>query len=288
MGVPERSPAEAGVRQLLDWYRAIGVDEAVGATPVRDFEPPQRMRPAAPAAGPATGSAGEAAATAPRPATVSPVSRSQPPARQPGLIEASDEARRSAAAAQTLDALRAAVEAYDGCPLKATAMHTVFADGNPQAAVMIVGEAPGADEDRQGLPFVGPSGQLMDRMFACIRLDRSSLYITNILPWRPPGNRQPTAAEIGACLPFCRRHIELVRPRLLVLAGGTAAKTLLDVSDGIMKLRGSWRRYQSPGLDRPIDAIAIFHPAYLLRTTNQKRLAWRDLLAIKDKLAEGG
>ena len=199
---------EAEIRQLIDWYRAIGVDEAIGATPVRDFTPPV-ARPA-PAAEPAprTRRPGEPSAPSPRSAAPPPmaVQGSAPrDQRRPGLIEASEEARQQAGAAQTLDALRAAVEAYDGCPLKITAMNTVFADGNPDARIMVVGEAPGADEDRQGKPFVGVSGQLMDRMFAHIGLDRKTdLYITNILPWRPPGNRSPTAAEIAACLPFLR------------------------------------------------------------------------------------
>lgn len=270
-------PAESGaaeLRELMAWYAEIGVDEAVGATPVRDFSPPRR----------ATAPSPPPAAAVRMPAPARGEVGQPPPARMPGMIEASEAARRHAAAATTLAELRAAIEAFDGCPLKTTAMNTVFADGAPDAQVMIVGEAPGADEDRQGLPFVGTSGQLMDRMFACIGLDRSQLYITNILPWRPPGNRQPTSAEIGACLPFCIRHIELIRPRILVLAGGTSAKALLGVGEGIMRLRGSWRSYHSPGLPFPIDAIAIFHPAFLLRTTIQKRMAWRDLLAIRQKL----
>ena len=277
-----RQPGEIGARdleQLMAWYRAIGVDEAIGDSPVRDFSPPVRRM--------------ESPTVAPTPSPVPPVAESAPPPprQKPapalsGMIEASDEARRRAAAANTLEDLRAALDAFDGCPLKTTAMNTVFADGNPLASIMIVGEAPGGDEDRQGVPFVGASGQLMDRMFACIGLDRTKLYITNILPWRPPGNRQPTAAEIGACLPFCARHIELVRPKLLIMAGGTSAKTLLNVSQGIMKLRGSWHSYQSPGLAEPIPAFPIFHPAFLLRSAIQKRLAWRDLLTIDKWLAE--
>ncbi len=154
---------------------------------------------------------------------------------------------------------------------------------------MFVGEAPGADEDRQGLPFVGVSGQLLDRMTATIGLDRNSAYITNILPWRPPGNRPPQAAEIAACLPFIERHIEIVDPEILVLVGGTSAKTLLARNEGIMKLRGRWFSYSTPGLHRPVAAIATFHPAYLLRSPGQKREAWRDLLAIKERLdGQGG
>ncbi|MBM3571644.1 MAG: uracil-DNA glycosylase, partial [Alphaproteobacteria bacterium] len=165
-----------------------------------------------------------------------------------------------------------------------TATNLVFGDGNPQAGLMLIGEAPGADEDRQGLPFVGVSGQLLDRMLAAIGRDRRSAYITNILPWRPPGNRQPTPAEIALCLPFIQRHIELVAPRVMVLVGGTSAKALLGRAEGIMKLRGRWFEYASVGLAQPVAALATYHPAYLLRTPAQKREAWRDLLAVKKKI----
>ena len=164
----------------------------------------------------------------------------------------------------------------------------VFGVGNPNADLMFVGEAPGADEDRQGKPFVGVSGQLLDRMLAWIGLDRTTAYITNILFWRPPGNRPPTTAEIAACLPFVERHIELVAPEILVLVGGASAKALLNTQEGIIKLRGRWFEFQRPGLPRPIPAIATFHPAYLLRTPGQKREAWKDLLAIKRRMGAGG
>jgi DNA polymerase len=189
-----------------------------------------------------------------------------------------------ARAANSLAELKAALEAFEGCRLKDTATNLVFADGNPAARVMIVGEAPGADEDRIGRPFVGVSGQLLDRMLAQVGLDRGSVYITNILFWRPPGNRTPTAAEIAACLPFVERHIELVDPAILVLAGAASAKTLLARNEGITKLRGRWLLYESAGMTRPIPAMAIYHPAFLLRQPAQKRDAWRDLLSIRDKL----
>lgn len=253
----------------LRWLVEMGADEAVAPEPIDRFAPPPPpvARPAArtesPLAGivaaPATAVLGRQAATAQTAAAI-------------------------AQTAATLDELRSALARFDGCPLKATATNLVFADGNPKARIMLVGEAPGADEDRQGRPFVGVSGQLLDRMLACIGLDRSTVYITNILPWRPPGNRSPTAAEIAICLPFVERQIELVAPDLLVLLGGTAAKTLLQTTDGIVKMRGKWLRYASPGLPRPIDAIATYHPAYLLRSPAQKRDSWRDLLAIKNKL----
>jgi DNA polymerase len=169
-------------------------------------------------------------------------------------------------------------------------MTLVFGDGNPNADVMFIGEAPGADEDREGRPFVGVSGQLLDRMIASIGLDRDSAYITNILPWRPPGNRQPTPGEVAACLPFIQRHIQLVAPKVLVLVGGTSAKTLLGRKEGIMRLRGRWLAYQPEqrtGFEsEPIPTLATFHPAFLLRTPGQKANAWRDLLMVKQKLVK--
>lgn len=164
-------------------------------------------------------------------------------------------------------------------------MNLVFGDGNPDAGLMLVGEAPGADEDREGVPFVGVSGQLLDKMLAAIGRDRSSAYITNILPWRPPGNRKPDQAEVAMCLPFIRRHIEIVAPAVLVLVGGVAASTLLERREGITRLRGRWLTYSSGGGEIP--ALAIFHPAYLLRQPALKQLAWQDLLTLKDRL-DGG
>jgi DNA polymerase len=148
---------------------------------------------------------------------------------------------------------------------------------------MLIGEAPGAQEDRQGKPFVGPSGQLLDRMLATIGLDRSKVYITNVIYWRPPGNRTPTAAEIATCQPFLERQIELLQPKLLVFVGGIAARALLGVTEGVTKLRGRPFTYEA-GDGRSIPAIVMFHPAYLLRQPAQKRYSWRDLLAIKEKI----
>lgn len=203
--------------------------------------------------------------------------------------EASFKARQAAISAQTLDELRTAMEEFEGCPLKFTATNTVFADGNPKAKVMLVGEAPGADEDRYGKPFVGLSGQLLDKMFSCIGLSRQeNLYISNILPWRPPGNRQPTPAETSACMPFIQRHIELVSPDYLIMVGGTSAKTLMNTREGIMRLRGKWRDYKTDGLEKPIKSMAIFHPAYLLRSPGQKKEVWKDLIMIKHSLLEAG
>jgi DNA polymerase len=194
------------------------------------------------------------------------------------------EARAAATQAETLDALRAALERFEGCALRATASQLVFADGKPGARVMFVGEAPGAEEDREGLPFVGRSGKLLDRMMAAIGLDRGSVYIANIVPWRPPGNRTPTPPEQAICLPFIRRQIELANPDVLVCLGGPAAQALLGITDGITKARGRWFEFDTG--TRTIKALATFHPAYLLRSPAAKRLAYRDFLAIKKALKE--
>jgi DNA polymerase len=193
-------------------------------------------------------------------------------------------AREAARRAQSLEALAGILAGFEGCTLKATANRLVFADGNPAAAVMFVGEAPGAEEDREGLPFVGRSGRLLDLMMAAIGLDRQSAYVANILPWRPPGNRTPTPIESQICLPFTQRQIELADPDILVCLGAPAAQALIGVKEGIMRTRGRWFSYQTG--TREIRAIATLHPAYLLRQPLAKRLAWRDFLAIKAALAQ--
>jgi DNA polymerase len=193
-------------------------------------------------------------------------------------------AREAARRAASLDELAGILARFEGCALKATASRLVFADGNPQARVMFVGEAPGAEEDRAGLPFVGRSGKLLDRMLAAIGLDRQSAYIANIIPWRPPGNRTPTPLESQICLPFILRQIELADPDILVCLGGPAAQALLGVKEGIMRTRGRW--FSHGAGTRDIRAIATLHPAYLLRQPLAKRLAWRDFLAIRAALGE--
>jgi len=203
---------------------------------------------------------------------------------KPAAVAAPQSARSLAAAARSVAELAEALAAFDGCPLKRTATNLVFADGNPEARVMLIGEAPGADEDRLGRPFVGVSGQLLDRMLACIGLDRRSAYITNVIFWRPPGNRPPTPAEIAACLPFVERHIELVSPEVLVLLGAASAQALLARNDGISRLRGRWFQFESAGMARPVPVMPTYHPAYLLRQPAQKRAAWRDWLAILARL----
>jgi DNA polymerase len=196
--------------------------------------------------------------------------------------EAALAAREMAAKAASLAALHEILKTFDGCALKKTAKNLVFADGNPEARVMFVGEAPGADEDREGLPFVGRSGKLLDLMLAAIGLDRSAVYIANIVPWRPPGNRTPTPQETSICLPFIRRQIELANPDILICLGKPSMQTLLGVNDGIKAARGRWRQYDTG--TRTIRAMATFHPAYLLRSPNEKKFAWRDMLALKKAL----
>ncbi|HET7680509.1 MAG TPA: uracil-DNA glycosylase, partial [Xanthobacteraceae bacterium] len=204
-------------------------------------------------------------------------------AAPPSPDTATMAARGAVRGIASLEDLRAALDAFEGCALKGTATQLVFADGNPQAKIMFVGEAPGRDEDIEGLPFVGRSGKLLDRMLAAIGLDRSTVYIANIIPWRPPGNRTPTPQESQICLPFIQRQIELADPDILVCLGGPSAQTLLGIREGITKARGRWFAYHTG--KREIRAMATFHPAFLLRSPLQKRLAWRDFLAIKKALA---
>jgi DNA polymerase len=191
-------------------------------------------------------------------------------------------AQSLARAANSLAELKAALEGFEGCALKRTATHTVFADGNPASRIMFIGEAPGRDEDRIGLPFVGRAGKLLDKMLAAIHLDRSSAYITNVLNWRPPDNRDPSPEEAAMCLPFLRRHIELVNPEIIVLLGAVAARHVMGFSEGIMKLRGRWLEYRVG--EQMVPVMPTLHPAYLLRQPSHKKLAWRDLQAAEQKI----
>ena len=262
--------APASARQLLDFYLEAGADALLGEEPVDRF------------AGPAPVSRAIAATPAPSKADRVPLVPAAAPA--PAAPDAAaTEAREAARSAQTLDELRAILERFEGCALKATASRLVFSDGNPEARVMLVGEAPGRDEDIEGLPFVGRSGKLLDLMLAAIGLDRSSVYIANVVPWRPPGNRTPTPQETQICLPFITRQIELADPDILVCLGGPAAQTLLGQS-GITKIRGRWFNYMIGA--REIRAMPTFHPAFLLRSPLQKRFAWRDFLALKKALGD--
>ena len=266
---PPISPLDA-----LRWHIEMGVDELIDDQPIDRY---------------ATAAIPPAAVTVPSPSANSQPTRPAAPA-SPGQPLAPSEGARDAIAvardANSIEDLRERLETFEGCALKFTATNTVFADGDPASDVMFIGEAPGVDEDRQGLPFVGASGQLLNRMLSALGRERPSIYISNILFWRPPGNRSPTAAETAACLPFVQRHIELARPKVLVFLGGSSAKTMLDRTEGIMRLRGKWFDYMSEGLDTPIPAMPTFHPAFLLRQSAQKREAWRDFLAIQEKLEE--
>lgn len=221
-----------------------------------------------------------------------PINGDTPPSSLPRkvapLLKKTDEhvaeAMAQADAAQTLAELKKAMDGFDGCALKHTATTTVFADGNPKASIMVVGEAPGADEDRAGLPFVGASGQLLDRMMAAIGLNRAEhLYITNVIPWRPPGNRPPTREETLVCLPFLRRHIALHQPKFLICVGATAAQAVLNIKDGMSQVRGKILSYEG-GDHAPIPTAVLFHPAYLIRSPSHKRHAWEDLLKIQGVL----
>ncbi len=249
----------AALRLQLEW----GADEALAADPIDRLAAAPARPPAAPPV------AVHSRPAAPRPPAAS------------GVVPPVQRAQAAAAAAGTIEELRAAVAVFDGCRLKDTATNLVFADGNPRAALMLVGEAPGAEEDRAGLPFVGPSGQLLDRMLASIGITRETCLITNVIPWRPPGNRNPTDSEVLACLPFLLRHIALVRPRRLVLLGNSPTQALTGSKAGITRVRGKWVQIAVPGLDQPVPALPMLHPAYLLRAPGAKRQAWADLLLLR-------
>jgi uracil-DNA glycosylase family 4 len=268
---------DKAARELLAFYIEAGADAPVGEEPVDRFA--DDMAPATNIEAPRV-----AQAPSPGPSEKPRVSAPSLPLAAPPAPDAAAMAARAAVKGiATLGDLRAALDAFEGCALKGTAKQLVFADGNPQAKVMFVGEAPGRDEDIEGLPFVGRSGKLLDRMLHAIGLDRTSVYIANIIPWRPPGNRTPTPQESQICLPFIQRQIELADPDILVCLGGPSAQTLLGIRDGITKARGRWISYDTG--KREIRAMATFHPAFLLRSPLQKRFAWRDFLAVKKALA---
>ena len=264
-------------QEILEWYAEAGIDVCLQETPIDRFSEPEPVskKIAKPAVSQAVRDRLERAKTLPSPPTPS---VTVPDAN--AVLSASE----IASAADTLGALRAAMAEFEGCNLKGTAKNMVFADGNPEAKIMFIGEAPGRDEDIQGLPFVGRAGMLLDKMMAAIGLNRESAYISNVIPWRPPGNRTPTQQETEICRPFIERHIELADPELIVLLGGSAAKTLLKTNDGIMRLRGKWADVNVGG--KSIKTMPTLHPAYLLRQPAQKKLAWQDLLKIMATLAE--
>ncbi|MBT3358667.1 MAG: uracil-DNA glycosylase [Rhodospirillales bacterium] len=262
-------------KKVLEWYLEAGVDEAIGDVPVDRFAVPEPAEAPEPVP--------EKETPPPAPAVTA-----APTAPAVGADGASGDARKAAAAAQSIDELRAALESFEGCGLKKTATNLVFGDGNAKSDIIFIGEAPGAEEDRKGVPFVGPSGILLDRMLASIGLDRTKVFISNTVFWRPPGNRNPTTGEMAVCMPFVERMIELVDPKIVVAVGGPAANSLLGQKASVGKLRGKWFTYSSAGLTQPLEATAIYHPAYLLRTPAQKRAAWQDLLDIRAKLLSLG
>ncbi|MBA2587253.1 MAG: uracil-DNA glycosylase [Alphaproteobacteria bacterium] len=251
----------------LNWLVEAGADEAVAEEPVNRLTAKSAVQPL----------------QAPPPASVP---RPMAPARAPAPVVEGDAiggAMAAAASAMSLAELQAALEAFDGCALKRTATNTVFADGVASGRILLIGEAPGRDEDRVGKPFVGRAGHLLDKMLASIGLDRrTNAYITNVINWRPPDNRDPTPEEAAACLPFLRRHIELADPEIIILLGAVAARHVVGISDGIMKLRGRWLEYRV-GM-RMVPLMPTLHPAYLLRQPAHKKLAWRDLQAVRDKM----
>lgn len=296
----------------LAWLVEAGVDEAVGEAPVNRFQAKAGAPTSHPPleggsknqSAPARGFFGEGShprsttndpspkfapqiSTLPqgdgvkRRASVSPTSVLNPHAHDNDHIGRAMEIAR---ACSTLAELKAALEAFEGCALKQFASTTVFADGNQDARIMFIGEAPGFEEDKTGLPFVGKAGKLLDKMLAAIGLDRTTAYIINVLPWRPPDNRNPDLAEVAKCIPFLRRHIELHAPNIMVLLGGSPLKHVLGKAEGILSTRGKWLEYHVGG--RMIPVMPTLHPAYLLRQPGHKKLAWRDLLLIKHKIEE--
>jgi uracil-DNA glycosylase len=284
------SAAKDELKELLRFYAEAGADVALSEEPIDRFalteaqaetrrasasptRPRQEQEPVQ------TAAFVEVEAVAPSSHTTS----SRPPPNLAVPSEAAVMAARDAAAtAETLDELRATLASFEGCNLRFTATNLVFADGNPQARVMFVGEAPGFDEDMQGLPFVGRSGQLLDRMLKAIGLDRTTAYIANVIPWRPPGNREPSPQETEICRPFIERQILLADPDFLVPLGGASTKQLFRTTTGITRLRGAWREFDTGR--RKIRAMATLHPAYLLRRPLEKKLVWRDLLALNEAL----
>ena len=263
--------------ELMQWYQEVGVTAMVADTPVDKVKHPVQE---------------------PKPQQINPQPRASnmpnphsPPTQHQGMFVQTQQpspqtTQELAQSAQSLEQLKQIMQQFEGCALKKTAKNMVFADGNPNADVMLIGEAPGADEDQTGIPFVGRSGKLLDKMMETIGLDRTTFYISNIIPWRPPGNRPPTSAETAICLPFIDRHISLINPKIIVMVGGTAAKSLLGSVKGITNLRGRFSSYQPVGMDHPIETYAIYHPSYLLRSPGQKRRAWHDLIVLKHRLRD--
>ncbi len=296
MTTPDFDATAEQLADLLRWYGEMGVDAVVDDVPHDRFSASVAVQVPVSEAAPAQLEQEPALPLGDDGFTPTLPQRIRPPlTKAPAIVAARpidaaslsadaaiQSAREAARDATSLDALRDIMDRFDGCGLKRTASRLVFADGNPAARVMMIGEAPGADEDRSGVPFVGKAGQLLDRMLATIGLDRTAVYIANVVPWRPPANRAPTDLEVATCLPFITRQIELAEPEFLVLLGGSAMQALLAGKESITRARGKWVDY--PSGSRMIPAMPMLHPAYLLRTPFNKKFAWRDLRALADRL----
>jgi len=276
MSMPRQTPPLPELADLLRFYAEAGVEDAIGEEPVDRFAESAAAKAAPAPARRMETTARQETAAPPQPAA-------RPALAVPDEAQAA-KAREMAREARTLDELREMLERFDGCNLKLTAKQLAFSDGNPQAPLMLVGEAPGRDEDIAGKPFVGRSGRLLDRMLAAIGVARTDgAYIANVIPWRPPGNRTPTPLETEICRPFIERQIELANPKVLVTLGGPSAKVLLHATDGVLRLRGKWKTHvTASGVEIP--TMPTLHPAYLLRNPAHKKLAWRDFLEIAAKL----
>lgn len=273
MQLPSTAPLSAF--EALRWQMDMGIKECIGETPQFPWPSPTNSIPSR---------APEPVIAAPKPA-ISTVSRAAETISA-SASTAIANARAAADAATDLSSLELAIRSFNDCPLKRTATNTVFAQGVPESRVMFIGEAPGADEDRQGIPFCGVSGQLLDKMLGCIGLNRTqNFYITNTIYWRPPGNRKPTAEELAICNPFVEKHIALVNPKLLILVGGTATQSVLNDARGITRLRGQVFDYKNQYMDAEVPVHVIYHPSYLLRQPAAKKQTWADLLAIKEALS---
>ena len=254
------------ILDLLRWYTESGVNETISNVPQNRFKDLSTKVVRVPEKPPAN--------------TATTLTKQGPVAAEILLHDACE----AAAAASSIKELKTTLSNYSGCALKKTATNLVFCDGNPEAKVVLIGEAPEAEEDRRGLPFIGPGGQLLDKMLGSIGLDRNKVFLSNIVFWRPPGNRTPTALEIGLCMPFVARLVELVDPEILIILGGLAAKSMLAKTSGVSSLRGKWYTYSTPRLSRPVQTTVLYHPSYLLSSPIHKREAWQDLLMISDKL----
>lgn len=270
---------QINIKEALDWYIWAGVtetcaDEVCLNSSNLDIQPSSNNISSLPPK--------DISPTTSQPSSNRTVNVTPHPANFDALAKSSRDLCSKAA---SLDELRNLIQNFDGCNLKKTAAHTVLGDGNPNARIVLIGEAPGADEDRIGAPFVGKCGKLLDKMLLSIHINRADCYITNVLPWRPPGNRTPTDEEIAICLPFLKRQIELIQPDFLILLGGIALKSLMDVNDSISRTRGKWLEYSITD-QKTAQVLATYHPSFLLRSPSQKSKVWSDLLRIQKKIKD--